>query len=92
MNQSQTASCAIKLRSAEVVKIPTVVNAAPTMVTNMTGFLIISRGLSFVNESPMAGPTMFQSKREGALWVIGRLTTDGHGFTRMGNEGEHGLG
>jgi hypothetical protein len=30
------------------VKIPTVVSAAPTMVTNMTGFLIISRGLSFL--------------------------------------------
>ena len=31
---------------------PTVVSTAPTMVTNMTGFLIIRRGSSFLNESP----------------------------------------
>ena len=68
VNQSQMASCAMKPRSpAGQVKMPTVVSAAPTMVTNMTGFLIISRGSSFLNESPMAGPTMFQSKRDGAF-------------------------
>src|SRR5205823_13056672 len=52
------------------VAIPMVVNAAPTIVTNMTGFLIIRRGSSFRNESAMAGPTMFQPKREGDFWVI----------------------
>jgi hypothetical protein len=35
------------------------------MVTNMTGFLTISRGLSFLKASPMAGPAIFQSKRKG---------------------------
>jgi hypothetical protein len=30
------------------VKMPAVVSAAPTIVTNMTGFLIISRGSSFL--------------------------------------------
>ena len=60
----------MKPRSVGAVKMPTVVSAAPTMVTNMTGFLIISRGSSFRNESPMAGPTMFQSKREGDFCVI----------------------
>ena len=68
VNQSQIASCAMKPRKSGVaVKMPTVVSAAPTMVTNMTGFLIIRRGFSFLNESPIAGPTMFQSKREGDL-------------------------
>src|SRR5580765_2029783 len=52
------------------VKMPIVVSTAPTKVTNMTGFLIISRGSSFLNESPIAGPTMFQSNREGAFCVI----------------------
>ena len=61
---------AMKLRSVGEVKTPNVVSTAPTMVTNMTGFLIISRGSSFLNESAIAGPTIFQSKREGALWVI----------------------
>ena len=58
------------------VKMPTVVSTAPTIVTNMTGFLTISRGSSFRNESPMAGPTMFQSKREGAFWVIRSVIRD----------------
>ena len=57
-------------RPARQVKMPTVVSAAPTMVTNMTGFLIIRRGSSFLNESPIAGPAIFQSKREGALCVM----------------------
>ena len=67
VNQSQTASCAMKPRSADAVKMPTVVSTAPTIVTNMTGFLIIRRGLSFLKASPIAGPAIFQSKREGAL-------------------------
>jgi len=33
------------------------------MVTNMTGFLTIRRGSSFLKASPIAGPAMFQSKR-----------------------------
>ena len=45
VNQSQIASCATKPRKAgSAVKMPTVVRAAPTMVTNMTGFLTIRRG------------------------------------------------
>ena len=67
VNQSQMASCAMKPRSAVAVKMPTVVSAAPTMVTNMTGFLTIRRGSSFLKASPTAGPAIFQSKREGAL-------------------------
>src|SRR4029077_15279613 len=51
-------------------KMPAVVSAAPTMVTNMTGFLIIRRGLSFLKASTIAGPAMFQSKREGAVCFI----------------------
>jgi hypothetical protein len=43
---------------------------APTMVTNMTGFLIIRRGLSFLKASTIAGPAMFQSKREGVVCFI----------------------
>ena len=70
VNQSQMASWAMKPRSVWAVKIPTVVSTAPTMVTNMTGFLIIRRGSSFLKASPIAGPAMFQSKRDGALCVI----------------------
>ena len=44
---------AAQLRLA--VKMPTVVRTAPTMVTNMTGFLTISRGLSFLNASADRG-------------------------------------
>src|SRR5882724_3108511 len=50
--------------------ISTVVRIAPTRVTNITGFLIIARGLSLMKASPMAGPAIFQSNNEGALWVI----------------------
>ena len=71
MNQSQIASCVTKPRSpGSAVKIPTVVRAAPTMVTNMTGFFTISRGFSFLNASPIAGPTMFQSKSDAGFCVI----------------------
>src|ERR1051325_7422028 len=70
VNQSQRASCAIKLRSVAEVKMPAVVSAAPTIVTNMTGFLIISRGSSFLKASPTAGPAIFQSNSEGDFCVI----------------------
>jgi hypothetical protein len=46
------------------IKISAVVTAAPTMVTNMTGFLIIRAGLSLRNDSPRAGTTIDRSKRE----------------------------
>jgi len=49
-------------------KNPTVVSIAPTRVTNMTGFLIIRRGSSFLKALPIAGPAMDQSKSDGALW------------------------
>ena len=67
VNHSHSAICAMKPRSAVAVKISTVVTAAPTMVTNMTGFLTIRRGSSFLNASTTAGPAMFRSKSEGAL-------------------------
>ncbi len=44
VNQSQIDRCATNPRSPVDVKMPTVVKIAPTIVTNMTGFLIISRG------------------------------------------------
>src|SRR6267378_4933978 len=39
----------------------TVVSAATTSTTNITGFLIISRGSSFANAEPIAGVTIFGS-------------------------------
>ena len=51
--------------SVRDVNMPTVVNTAPTMVTNITGFLTINRGSSLRKESPMAGPTMDQSSKDG---------------------------
>ena len=66
-----------KLNPRLMVKNPvmfvTMVGAALTTVTNMTGFLTINRGWSLRKESPMAGPTMFQSKREVAFVVMGCL-------------------
>ena len=80
VNQSQIASCVTNSRSPDsAVKIPTVVRAAPTMVTNMTGFFTISRGFSFLNASPMAGLTMFQSKSEAGFCVI----TTGSGVKKV---------
>ncbi len=71
VNQSQTASWKMKLRSlAAPVKMAIVVSAAPIRVTNMTGFLIIRRGSSFLKALIRAGPTMSQSNKEGALRVI----------------------
>ena len=67
VNQSQMASWMMKPRSAVAVKMPMVVSIAPTMVTNITGFFTIRRGSSFLNDSPMAGTTMFRSNRDGAL-------------------------
>src|SRR5689334_22716478 len=46
------------------------VSTAPTMVTNITGFFTMARGSSFLNASTMAGATIFQSNKEGGLWVI----------------------
>src|SRR5207244_1581792 len=54
---------------------PTVVSAAPTMVTNMTGFFTMRRGFSFLKESPIAGRTMFQSKRERPFCFIKLATS-----------------
>ena len=51
-------------RSCPPVKSSTVVTAAPTSVTNITGFFTMWRGLSFLNESPIAGTTIAGSKRE----------------------------
>ncbi len=39
----------------------TVVSAATTSTTNITGFLIISRGSSFAKAEPIAGMTIFGS-------------------------------
>src|ERR1700756_782057 len=39
----------------------TVVSAATTSTTNITGFFIINRGSSFVTDEPMAGITIFGS-------------------------------
>ena len=71
VNHSQIASCVTNPRNpGSAVKIPTVVRAAPTMVTNMTGFFTINRGFSFLNASPIAGPTMFQSKSDAGFCVM----------------------
>ena len=61
------------VKAGSAVKIPVVVRTAPTIVTNITGFLIISRGSSFLKASTIAGPTMFQSKRDGDFCVIDAL-------------------
>ena len=44
-----------------------VVTRAPTSVTNMTGFLTMWTGLSFLKLSPMAGQTMAGSNSGRAL-------------------------
>ena len=36
----------------------------------MTGFFTIKRGFSFLNASPIAGPTMFQSNSDAGFCVI----------------------
>jgi hypothetical protein len=51
-------------------KISTVLIAAPTIVTNMTGFFTIRRGSSLRNVSPSAGVRIFGSKMETDLCVI----------------------
>ena len=70
VNQSQIASCATKPRSPEAVKIPAVVSTAPTWVTNITGFLMVSRGSSLRKAFTIAGPAMFLSKRDGDFCVM----------------------
>ena len=42
----------------------TVVTAAPTSVTNMTGLATRVSGLSLTNDCPMAGPIMAGSKMD----------------------------
>jgi hypothetical protein len=58
----------MKPQSVAAVKMPTVVRIAPTMVTNMTGFFTIRRGSSFLNASPIAGPTIFESNNDADFW------------------------
>ena len=41
----------------------TVVSAATTSTTNMTGFLASVRGSSLTKAEPMAGPTIFGSSK-----------------------------
>jgi hypothetical protein len=52
------------------VKMSTVVIAAPTSVTNMTGFLTMWTGFSFLKDSPIAGMTMVGSKMDSDLAAI----------------------
>ena len=67
VNQSQDREVRDEAAILGEVKMPAVVEMAPTIVTNMTGFLIVKRGSSFLKASPTAEPTMFQSNKEGAL-------------------------
>ncbi len=70
MNQSHTEIWTVNASGSLETKISTVVTAAPTMVTNMTGFLIITAGFSFLKESTNAGATMAGSKSEWAFVLI----------------------
>ena len=88
VNHSQIASWDEAAFARGAVKMPTVVRPAPTCVTNMTGFLIISRGLSFLNESANAGPTMFQSKERESFVshkMFNHGWTDSHGWSGATN-------
>ena len=75
MDQAQYGSTDVaigKAKTASRFRRPTsvmaaVVKAAPIRVTNMTGFFTIRRGSSFLNDPPMAGRMMFQSRSEGVL-------------------------
>ncbi len=73
VNQSQIASCSVKLISPCPVAMSrastSVVRMLPTSTTNMTGFRTILRGASLVNDSRAARRTMGASKS-------GRLVTD----------------
>ncbi len=66
VNQSQSAICSRKPNDAPCppVKSSTVVMTAPTSVTNITGLPTMWRGLSFLNDSPMAGTMIAGSKME----------------------------
>ena len=66
VNQSQSATCKPKPRdsSADRKNSPAVVIRAPTSVTNMTGFFIMLRGLSFLKEAAIAWETIRRSNRE----------------------------
>jgi hypothetical protein len=67
VNQSQMEIWMVKAFGSLETKISAVVTAAPTMVTNMTGFLIITAGFSFLTESPRAGITMRDRRENGLL-------------------------
>ena len=47
---------------------------APTSVTNITGFRTIWTGLSFLNDSPIAGTMIVGSKIEWILAAIDKLS------------------
>ena len=64
VNQSQMAICATNFVSPGERKTSTVLMAAPTIVTNMTGFFTIRRGSSFLKASPIAGTKMSVFKTE----------------------------
>src|SRR5579859_2852056 len=56
--------------AGDLKKIAAVVTTAPTPVTNMTGFLASTIGLSFLNESPMAGIRISEVRIERFLAVM----------------------
>src|SRR5277367_3935173 len=70
VNQSQIAICKTNPVWPGERKISTVLMAAPTSVTNMTGFFTINRGSSLRNVSPSAGARIFASKMETGWCVI----------------------
>src|SRR5271154_4685249 len=70
VNQSQIAICKTNPVWPGERKISTVLMAAPTIVTNMTGFLTINRGSSLRNVSPSAGTRILGSKIETDLVAI----------------------
>jgi hypothetical protein len=55
------------------------------MVTNMPGFFTIKRGFNFLNASPIAGPTIFQSKSDTVFCVI-RWTAISEEFSALHEE------
>jgi hypothetical protein len=65
VNQSQMAICVTNKVWPGERKMSTVLMAAPTIVTNMTGFFTIRRGFSFINASPMAGTRIFGQNGNG---------------------------
>src|SRR6267154_4646410 len=62
VNHSHSVICKLNLKSEPPLKSRTVVIKLPISTTNMTGFPIIFRGLSFRNESQIARLTIFHSQ------------------------------